>query len=191
MTRALFLAPHNDDETLFGAFTLLRYQPFVVVCFRSERMNGSLYPGGPSVDFQARERETACAMEVLGCKWHQWAIVDSVDEPETVESFMWGLRDPAGADDWDVVFAPAIEESGNHQHNLIGELAEKVFSDVQIVNYLTYTVEGRSRWSTEVEFEPEWVAKKLSALACYSSQAGHPATRAHFLDSGLREYVEL
>ena len=27
----IFLAPHNDDETLFAAYTLMRYKPFVII----------------------------------------------------------------------------------------------------------------------------------------------------------------
>lgn len=189
--RALLLAPHNDDETLFASFLCLRYQPHVVICFRSERMADPNYPGGMPVDAKTRRFETAMAMKTLGCNWSQWEIPDTVTEPEIVEPHFWALRDLAGQDDWDMVIAPAIEDGGQFQHNMIGELATSVFLDVPRIHYLTYTSDGgRSRGLIEVGFEPEWIALKLHALACYKSQAAHPATRSHFIDGGLREYVQ-
>jgi LmbE family N-acetylglucosaminyl deacetylase len=186
--RALLLSPHNDDEVLFASFLCLRYQPHVVICFRSFRMADPAYPGGRPVSFRERELETQRAMYALGCKWTQWPLRDDRPNAEELEAWMIGLRDPAGADDWDHVFAPAIEEWGHDDHNMVGEVALTVFKDVPITWYLTYTTHGRSR-GTEIEFEPEWVAKKLHAMACYKSQAAHPATRNHFIDNGLREYV--
>ena len=187
--RTLFLAPHNDDEVLFGTFLLLRYRPDVIICLRSERMGDPNYPGGMPIRYQTRELETSFAMKQLDCQWTQWPIGDTNPDAEVVETWMNGLRDLASQDDWDIVFAPAVEENGHEQHNMIGRLADIVFPDVERIHYLTYTPEGRSRDGTEVEFEPDWIAKKLSALACYKSQAAHPATRSHFIDNGLREYI--
>ena len=33
----LFLAPHGDDECLFGSFSIMRYQPHVVVVYKSAK----------------------------------------------------------------------------------------------------------------------------------------------------------
>jgi hypothetical protein len=108
---------------------------------------------------------------------------------DTLEGFMWGLRDPSGDDwDWDHVWAPAAEEEGQSDHNLISELAAVVFHDLPITYYLTYTKHGKQTNGSEVEFEPWWIVRKHIAMACYQSQATHPATRSHFLDS-IREYV--
>lgn len=185
--RALFLAPHNDDEVLFGTFTLLRYRPHVVICFRSERMADPRYPGGMPVTAEERERETAEAMQILGCNWTQWPIGDHKPNAEEVEAWMIGLRDPSGADDWDIVFSPAFEEDGHVDHNMVSLVADSVFGDCSIINYLTYTNGGRSR-GEEVSYEPEWVALKHAALSCYRTQAAHPMTRAHFLGD-IHEYV--
>lgn len=191
MSRALLLSPHNDDETLFASFLCLRHRPHVVICLKSARMAESKYPGGMVVKAKTREFETAMAMKTFGCEWTQWPILDTDPQPEEVEAFMWGLRDPSSDHDWDLVFAPAVEEGGHPDHNLVGRLAEGVFNDTPVVNYLTYTAqEGRSRQGTLVEPEPEWVTLKLHALACYKSQAMHPATKSWFYDQiDLREWV--
>ena len=187
--RALLLAPHNDDETLFASFLCLRYQPHVVICLKSTRMADPSYPGGVPVQAQTREFETEMAMNALSCTWTQWPITDMDPEEEQLESFMWGLRDPLGAD-WDIVLAPAVEADGHSDHNLIGMLAERVFSDVEIVRYLTYTRYGRSSWGKLVEPEREWIGLKLAALACYRSQASHPATCSWFYERlDLREWI--
>lgn len=189
--RTLLLAPHNDDETLFASFLCLRYKPHVVICFRSMRMADPKYPGGMPVEYREREFETALAMKTLGCEWTQWQIPDTEKDPELVEPHLWALRDPSGQDDWDLVIAPASEADGQFQHNMIGELADMVFTDCEVIHYLTYTqFHGRTRSANEVEFEPDWVPLKLHALACYKTQAMHPETRPHFIDGGLREYLQ-
>lgn len=182
--RALLLSPHNDDETLFASFLCLRYEPHVVVCFRSQ-----LQKDVAGITAYERETETDAAMMIYGCDWRQWPLLDTAADPEEVEAWMWGLRDPAGNDDdWDIVFAPAHERGGNAQHNLIAELADRVFTGVELQHYLTYTGGAvRSRSEKEIEFEPAWLFKKHAALACYQSQVGTPSWR-HFVED-LREYL--
>lgn len=182
--RALLLAPHNDDETLFASFICLRYEPAVIICFRSEEQE-EVY----GVTAARREPETHKAMGILGCyNWRQWPLGDRHATDEEVEAFMWGLRDPVGQHDWDHVFAPHVEEHGNHQHNLIGSLADTVFSDVPVSHYLTYTNPPlvRSTNGSEIEYEPDWLFTKHAALACYRSQASTPSFR-HFAED-MKEY---
>src|SRR5690348_4430996 len=94
----VFLSPHNDDEALFGAFTLLRYRPLVVIC---------MYAG------EERADESRRACEILGCDVEQWSF-DEGDWDE-VETRFGDLERP--------VFAPAFAQGGNFQHNRIAELA--------------------------------------------------------------------
>lgn len=180
---AVFLSPHNDDETLFGAFTLLREQPLVVVCLRSHAQ----LPFG--ITSETREAETDAAMSVLGIsEWRQWPIPDTDAEEEVVESFMWGLLEGA---DPDIVYAPAVESDGNKQHNLIGRLADVVFGS-SVRRYLTYTgTPGRrSTWGSEVSYERSWPKLKREALDCYQSQIEHFARNGslHFADADQREW---
>jgi LmbE family N-acetylglucosaminyl deacetylase len=185
---SLLLSAHNDDETLFAAFTLLRYQPHVVVCFRSFRMANPDYPGNSVVgvvDYRTREFETEMAMKSLGCTWEQWLHRD--DDNRSIRELETSIEELAG-NEYEFVFVPAWEEFGNVQHNIVSEIAHDHFPHEKISVYLTYTVEGKSTWGVPHEPEPSWIALKHHALSCYKSQAAHPATRAHFM-ADLTEYI--
>ena len=191
----VLLAPHNDDESLFAAFTLLRHRPHVVVCLRSYA-NGSRYP--------TREIETAAAMRVLGCTWEQWPFPD-LDVPwaEVREQiFDLPLR-------YDRCFAPYPRWAANghqrgslpgngfgvQQHDPIGEWAREAF-DLRYTGYLTYTRwAGKDRQGVPVVYEEGWAERKIAALACYTSQLADPSTAPHFLAEqhefyGLEQHPE-
>lgn len=176
---ALFLSPHNDDETLFGAFTLLRYRPKVVIVLRSSKQEAQ------GVTAAEREAETVAAMDVLGCEeWEQWLSPDSDPDWHAVER---ALR--ADAHQWDRVFAPAVEDGGHEQHNWIGAMADSIFSD-RVTHYMTYTLPGNERSrGVPVEYENEWVGLKLCALSRYESQIRLQSTGHHFAQA-LHEWYE-
>jgi LmbE family N-acetylglucosaminyl deacetylase len=165
----VFLSPHNDDETLFGAYTLLGHRPYVVVCLRSfvEEL-----VWGNGATWQVREAETAGAMDVLGCSWEQWEFSDLEPDWLALEAELRRL-DP------DRLWAPAVERDGHPHHNRIGALAAALFPN-RVVHYLTYTRGGKSTRGTAVPVEPGWPELKRCALACYQSQHDEPRTQAHF-----------
>lgn len=175
--QSLFLAPHNDDETLFGSYTLLRENPHVVVVLRSMVQEERGY----GITFADREQETAAALKELGVSsWEQWPIKDTAPNWVAVEIKLRGLP-------WaPKVYAPAVEDGGHPHHNSLGELALRVFPG-RVKPYLTYTVEGKSEWGEPVPVEDGWEERKRAALGCYVSQARHPSTAAHF-DRSLTEY---
>jgi hypothetical protein len=144
------------------------------------------YPGGMPITYRERELETEFAMKTLGCQWLQWEHPDDRPNWDHVYDAIERQRD--GRIDWEHVYAPAVEEGGHEHHNLLGEIVSDLFRDVPVTYYLTYTAAGKSHSASEVEFEPEWVAKKLHAMAIYKSQAAHPATRKHFIDHSIREF---
>lgn len=183
--RTLLLSPHNlgDDETLFASYLCLMYEPHVIVCLRSARMADPNYPGGMPISAETRELETAAAMEVLGCTWEQWQILDNY--PRGWER---QLRAKLSTLDPDLIFAPAPELGGHQQHNVIGEMASKLFGD-RTQHYLTYTSAGRSTDGVQVPHPPGWVDTKRQALSCYRSQAEHPATKHWFEQEDLREFI--
>jgi LmbE family N-acetylglucosaminyl deacetylase len=175
----LFLAPHNDDETLFGSFSLLREKPHVVICLRStvQELRGT------GVTYTQREAETQEAMDVLGVRsWEQWSFPDSDPPWDEIERELgqWVVER---------VYAPAWEAGGHEHHNELAEVVERVFPPEKLTRYLTYTTAGRSSSGAEVAFEPEWVLLKLHALACYRSQIVVPETwtTGHFVGD-QREY---
>lgn len=176
----VFLSPHNDDESLFGAFSLLREHPLVVICLRSQTQASR----GDEITYQQRERETACAMNILGCEHVQWPVSDLDPDWADVRERLEDLDATMHITD---VYAPAWEPNGHLQHNVIAKMALDVFGHDRVARYLTYTTLGKSKRGVQVEYEPAWVLLKLQALECYQSQIVHPLQAEHFLRS-WREY---
>jgi LmbE family N-acetylglucosaminyl deacetylase len=170
----IFISPHNDDEVLFGSFTLLRERPLVVMVYDSYVQ----FRRGDGITAHQRRKESLRALGILGV---QIAFCGLSDEGEDQAQCAQALAPYKGAAK---VWAPAYEKDGNRHHNAIARVADSLFPQSQ--RYLTYTLAGKSR-GLPVEFEPEWIAKKLRALACYESQIRLPATNKFFLDD-LHEY---
>ena len=88
---------------------------------------------------------------------------------------------------YDKIYAPAFEKDGHAQHNLVAEACNGIATE----RYLTYTSAGKSTSSREVKIErPEWIAKKLRAMACYESQMSLDPRMGcwpHFV-RGIQEY---
>lgn len=179
-----FAAQLIDDETLFGSYLIQRAPCRVVVCLRSI-VEARRWP---DATHEVRENETAEACAELGAaSYEQWEFGD--DDPP------WRLiRNQMNAcylDDepLEVVYAPAVEPGGHDHHNWIGSLAQEVFG-YRVAYYTTYTRHGgRTEGTVKVEPEPDWIVRKLRALACYRSQIEIPAMRPHFV-RGLDEYLE-
>lgn len=176
----IFLAPHNDDETLFGAFTIMRHKPQVVIVF-----DGYLQAmrGAPITAEQRREETRAALMEMgappplfLG---HSDACLDV--EQMTLKLQIEAIIANYGSG---VIFAPAAEFEGHHQHNIVANMASEVSGN--IVHYMTYTRTGKST-GQRVPATSDMICRKLRALACYRSQIELANTREHFLRD-LNEY---
>lgn len=168
---ALLFAPHGDDESLFAAYTVLRFRPRVVVVLDC----------GPT-----RMVETERALDMLGVtEWEQWPFHDRAPDWAAVENAM-RLTDERLEPTR--VFAPAVELGGHDHHNHVGHLAEGVFGD-RVTSYLTYVRgEGRSTSTAESAYENGWPALKAAALECYRSQRADPVTAAWFADGETREW---
>jgi LmbE family N-acetylglucosaminyl deacetylase len=169
---------------LFGAFTLLRYRPYVFFCtapFKQESLG---------VTFEQRVDEAGCALKELGIhSWSQSLIADTADDSVFAEGLADDIKHLDQVLKPECVWAPAYEEGGHEQHNLVAFAAEWAFKD-RVHPYLTYVRGSMRTRGTEVPFEPEWVSKKLRALACYESQIALVGnTQPWFMDSTLREYV--
>jgi LmbE family N-acetylglucosaminyl deacetylase len=173
----LFLSPHNDDETLFGAYTLLWHKPHVIVVLRSF-VEASW---SPPVDYREREWETDRAMEMLTCTWEQWMFSDDMPDWDQVRSRLTTYTPRH-------VWAPAWEEGGHAHHNALSEIAADLWPD-RTTFYLTYTRAGKSEWGRPVETNRVFEDLKHDAMLCYRSQREHPYTAPHF-ERGLAEYYE-
>jgi LmbE family N-acetylglucosaminyl deacetylase len=163
----LFLAPHPDDETLFGAFTLLREKPLVVIMTESFIQQNR----GENITAEQRWQESVNAMKVLGCPLLRLGIRDDIIDKAIVReklSRFWGFEE---------VYAPEIQ-LGNPHHDLIGQVAKEMFNCRM---YATYT---RGEWFTPsgkeiIPTENELLLKER-ALSCYTSQLQLKATAEHF-----------
>ncbi len=176
MTEALLLAPHGDDETLFAAYTCMRYgkRMHVIVC--TTDADPHIRP--------IRSMETKKAIAQFGCSHHEWPMpADEVDWSRGREWLESWASNALFATKIEHVFAPAIEPEGIPDHNAVGLLAQDVFGD-RVTHYLTYAPRGqRSRYGVEVPPPTAHeIARKLRALSCYESQITNPATRPWFFE---------
>ena len=169
--RKLFISPHDDDATLFGAFTCMRKKPIVCVVTDSYIQPNR---GEVGCDAETRARETAESCKILGCDVARLGIRDDALNEEILRH---KFRNTNG---FDVVYAPAIIDNGNEQHNMIGKIAGEVFGN-KVKYYTTYSKTDLWYKGTE-EVVPtlEELELKKKALAVYKSQINLPSTRPHF-----------
>jgi LmbE family N-acetylglucosaminyl deacetylase len=180
---ALALCPHNDDETLFCSYTLRRHHPFVAICFKSRKQDRM------GVSARLRQAETDAALQELGYESGDWLQGDTFDDdPQPLPGLRALFARLDGLGFTGDVYAPAVEEGGHEQHNLVGALALTHYGH-RVRPYLMYRRGFLSTRGREVVPQPGDVVAKLRAMACYESQIGLEPTAPWFLDDTLREYV--
>lgn len=183
----IFLAPHNDDEALFGAFTLIRKKPLVVVITDSHIQPNR---GDIGCDAETRRQETINACAIAGCP----VVFLGIKDTELTEDL---LRERLRPFNPETVYAPAIQ-GGNAQHDITGRVAKELFGE----NCKFYTTYTKTELYTEGTYEIKPVHDELEIkdrmLACYKSQLALPSTKPHFeavrgksewLSSGLRKVL--
>jgi len=166
----IFLSTHNDDESLFGAYTCMRVKPLVVLITDSfiqpER-------GDVGCDAHTRRQETIEAMKIAGCPVLFLGIKDTELTEELLRERLKGFN-PAR------VYAPAIHEGGNVHHNIVGKVALEMFGD-RCERYTTYnSTELYIEGNFEVKPTLEEMDMKIKMLDCYKSQLALDSTRPHF-----------
>lgn len=164
----LFLSPHDDDNTLFGAFTCIREKPLVVVVTDSW-----IQPNRGEVGCSADERwaETVDACRILGCPVFRLDLPDDdivdtdlYDELKRFEGF-------------DKIYIPA-HQHGNPHHDMVWRVAKYLWG-AKCIEYCTYT--PTELWTTgtkEIVPTQEELDLKNRALECYQSQIR--INRPHF-----------
>lgn len=181
---ALFLAPHNDDETLFGAFVVQRDRAHVVTVLRSHYQQRR-WPAEDN-SFQRRELETGHAIRELGATWTQLQHNDRRPDWNAVRAELATYSGP----EWSRVYAPLPEPANGHEHHdKIGRLAFDLFGLDRVRLYPTYSrTGGRTKVGVRVDPTAAEIAGKLRAMACYGSQIENWLCRPHFLGP-LDEYL--
>ena len=165
----IFLAPHNDDEALFAAFTLMRHRPLVIVATDSfiqpER-------GDVGCTAEIRRQETINAMAIIGCP----VVFLGIKDTELTEDI---LRERLKPFNPEMIYVPAIQ-GGNAQHDLVGKVGMELFGS-KCERYTTYTkTELYTTGSWEVKPVHNELEIKEKMLACYKSQLALPSTLPHF-----------
>lgn len=180
----LFLSPHNDDAILFGCFTLLREQPTVLTVFDSLIQYAR---GFPACGLLNRRNEDEAAIKLTGCKVRFGAVSDMIDGDRIAGFVRLALaREP----DPERVWAPAVEDGGHEQHNIVGKIAAELWPG-RVTHYMTYRRgHGRSLGREVLPEKPEHVGIKLRALACYGSQMDPRLGCVPWFLDGQREYVQ-
>lgn len=190
---AVLLQPHSDDAALFAAYLCCKHKPHVITVFRSQVQEDR----GTGITQAMRYAEDEAALRELGLDEYgylaggpgleQWDFSDDEEDFQRVSAAIRSLTLT-----FDLCIAPVNEEGEGHlHHDVVGNCATAWFGVERTVRYLTYTrTAGRSTWGTEVVPEPEWIERKLRALACYSSQIREPSTRPWFYNQlDMREWV--
>lgn len=166
-TSKLAIVPHNDDESLFLAYTLLREKPLVVIVTDSYIQ----YERGDQITAEQRRNETREAMKILGCPVIFLGIKDTELTGDILENALRYFKA-------DTVYAPAIQ-GGNGQHDIVGQVAKLLFDNV--IQYTTYTRDVLwTQGSQEIIPTQAEIDLKNKALDCYKSQINLGSTAPHF-----------
>lgn len=204
----LLISPHNDDETLFAAFTIMKERPLVCIVFDSYVQ---VARGNRRADAITRRMETMVAlqyMEIIAAPIFV-GLRDDQPDYEYLRTWLKERRDGpievsggfVGYNQIDGIICPAWEQGGHEQHNGVARVCRDLWPSEQRTEYLTYTrTRGRSRTvlnehgneraAQEVIPTPDMIARKHRALACYKSQMEVENCRDWFLGD-LREYLAL
>lgn len=183
----VFLAPHNDDEALFGSYILQTYKPLVIVLTDSliqfER-------GEKACSAAARIEESKKACAILGVDVEFLNIPDTSNDADLKRRMIVGVVEKTLRYDFlEKVFAPAVEVGGNFQHNIVGQAAQELYPN-NVRHYYTYTRERDFPMGpVKVDATEEMKAKKLAALKCYTSQWGN-VCRMYFETPQKDEYLD-
>lgn len=170
MIKSIFLSPHDDDSTLFGAFICLREKPLILVITDAYIQSNR---GEKGCDAETRAKESEAAHKILGCETARLGIRDDEATTEMITILL------SAYDDYDVVYTPALQ-GGNRHHDMVNEAAQRVFGD-KVKEYTTYTrTELWTRGNIEIIPTLEELDLKNKALLCYTSQINLPATKPHF-----------
>jgi len=126
----IFIAPHNDDEALFGLDILIEQKPLVVIVTHAKYQGNNGYE---------RALESYKAIKELGLS----ICYLQIDEDKlTDEVLIDKLKDFYTTD---VIYTPAL--SDNPQHNLVTSVIDKIFPNVyHYDNYLDGIVNKETKY---------------------------------------------
>lgn len=161
--------PHNDDESLYVAMTLIRTKALCLVVTESfiqpER-------GDIGCTAEIRRQETINAMAIAGCP----VVFLGIKDTELNENI---LRERLKGFNPEQIYVPAIQ-GGNMQHDLVGKVCLELFGS-RCERYCSYTkTELYTTGNWEIKPTDKEIEIKNRMLDCYKSQLELPSTAPHF-----------
>lgn len=173
----LFIAPHPDDEALFGSYIIMRGGPIkVIVC-----TDGVQHKEKFDIDIETRRNESREGCKLLGCEVEFLGLSDATLTKKELKSALKKY-------DAEMIFAP-LKTGGNPQHDMLSDVAHELWGDKKVWYYGTYSKENLSP-TGEQGFIPSLteLKRKMEILSCYESQI--KINKPHF-DAvvGVPEYL--
>lgn len=169
--RTLLISPHNDDESLFCAYTIMREKPLVLIITDAYIQHNR---GEKGCDAITRWNESVKAMDILGAPLMRVGIKDYELDYHFLCNFF-----KASFGNFDKIYIPALQ-GGNPHHDIVSRACYAVFGH-KVQAYSTYAP-GQFFTKGNIEIVPteEEFELKKKALECYTSQINLPATKGHF-----------
>ena len=149
----IFLAPHSDDETLFGSFIIQRAKPLIVVC-----TDGTSHERKFGIPIEQRRNESREAAKIMGVDIEFLGIAE---EDLTFTTLVHAIAEKIHVLNA-VVFAPT-KTGGNPHHDIV--------SDCGNIWYGNYSKDSLVP-SGQVAIIPTEEEKRIKeqALSVYTSQ---------------------
>jgi len=175
----IFLSAHQDDESLFGAYTIMREKPLVIICTDSYIQEER----GEDATNEQRTLESKKAMKLLGADVVFLHIPDKYFKGGELAYELSKINIDKKA----IVYAPAIEEGGNPIHNEVGKISDELFHNVK--HYMTYGSANYTKTKGKNLVIPTLIEMELKkkALAIYESQM-RTQCKAFFTNKEILNY---
>lgn len=190
MSASLFIAPHNDDEVLFGSLFVMRFNPLVAVVYDSYIQ---VDRGYSFCHKNARREETCAGLQELGCAHPPLflGLDDRTVNPIEIHDVLRDLIAKAVKDDKPIAY-PMWHEGGNRHHNEIARIIRDTLNipGKLAYEYSTYAGGKRSTDGDKWRMAAYELCCKQRAMMSHRSQLLCPETQAHFLNPDLSEYYD-
>lgn len=170
----LVLAPHNDDEGLFVAYTIMREHPLVIVV-----TDGYQHQRKFNIPTETRRKESVEACKLMGVTVEFMGLSD-----ENLSAADLSRRLRFYKDKFDIVYAPALE-GGNRDHDTVSDVAWDIWGD-KVIFYSTYNKDRLfPEGNTPIIPTVQEQRLKYKVMNCYQSQI--KINKIHF-DSIIGRY---
>ena len=164
----IFISPHPDDETLFGAYTIMRFKPLVLMV---------THPTEQGDNGNERLLETYEAMRILGSPVCFLGIPENELNEENLTKALFRFKD-------EFAFIPDLD-GGHPHHDLIHNVCKDMFPVHE--TYKTYGKGETRAIGKEIIPTDKELEFKIEAMKCYKTQIENPLTNHYFLTT--KEYA--